>query len=435
MFFEVFCFFSFLTIIHFFTFNNSINMYMLTMLSTALLYFFFNFSDVTPVQLNFNFFEISIFITVFVTFLTFFLLILTRSPKVIKVSTMHLFVLFFITFGIVHSNSLIIIFFFFELLLLISINLLRVTSKSERVLEAVNEMYFWTLFGSLFLIIGVFYFYALNNHFLFLNNVHSDNLLSFFFVIGFGVKVPLWPFTSWLLKAHVEASTEFSILLSGFIIKLGIVCLIKILEIIGNDASFSILFYLAFIGIIDACVKLLYQQDLKKIVALTTVIEVNWLVMCYSLGGSALIFLSGYLLVVHSFTTILEFLLVESISKRYGSRDINYINGMWFHTPNLWYMSLFTVLITIGFPGSSIFFAKLIFFSALLQFSVFYFTILLLLFFLVLPVYFIRLWLPLWFGLTNNAIKFDLSKKEFFVFSVFVLLNVILGFYPALIVL
>jgi len=40
--------------------------------------------------------------------------------------------------------------------------------------------------------------------------------------MGFGVKIPIWPFLSWLLKAHVEASVEFSILLSGFIVKLGL---------------------------------------------------------------------------------------------------------------------------------------------------------------------------------------------------------------------
>jgi len=52
-------------------------------------------------------------------------------------------------------------------------------------------------------------------------------------MVGFGVKIPTWPFVSWLLKAHVEASVEFSILLSGFIVKVGVFGLYRILLAVG----------------------------------------------------------------------------------------------------------------------------------------------------------------------------------------------------------
>jgi len=63
----------------------------------------------------------------------------------------------------------------------------------------------------------------------------TSGIVCLFFLVGFGVKIPTWPFISWLLKAHVEASVEFSILLSGFIVKLGILGLWRILDAFAPD--------------------------------------------------------------------------------------------------------------------------------------------------------------------------------------------------------
>jgi NADH:ubiquinone oxidoreductase subunit 4 (subunit M) len=93
--------------------------------------------------------------------------------------------------------------------------------------------------------------------------------------VGFGVKVPLWPSTSWLLKAHVEASVEFSILLSGYIVKIGVLGLYRTLLIAEAPSLNLLTSALATIGLLDAGSRLPAQRDLKRIVALTTVIEMN----------------------------------------------------------------------------------------------------------------------------------------------------------------
>ena len=115
-------------------------------------------------------------------------------------------------------------------------------------------------------------------------------------MIGFGVKIPIWPCLSWLLKAHVEASVEFSILLSGFIVKLGILGLIRILDNFQNNYVLYVLMSLAILAIIDATIRLFAQQDLKRIVALTTVIEMNWLMICFILGESSNLFLANLII-------------------------------------------------------------------------------------------------------------------------------------------
>jgi len=122
-------------------------------------------------------------------------------------------------------------------------------------------------------------------------------------------------------------------------------------------------------AICDATVRLFAQTDLKRIVALTTVIEMNWLNLCYLAGDINLVFLANFLIVVHCFTTTSEFLLVEFISKRYGTRDFWQISGLWYNTPVLWYYSFIVVFTTIGFPGTSIFMAKFIFLLNFIAYS------------------------------------------------------------------
>jgi formate hydrogenlyase subunit 3/multisubunit Na+/H+ antiporter MnhD subunit len=163
---------------------------------------------------------------------SFILLIACRPIKRIKVLFGALGFLAVIGLVFVLASSLLQIFLAFELLLLTSLYLLRLTAKSDRVLEAATEMFFWTLVGSLGLFVGFILMY--------LEGVigggerqvgfYISTLITSLLVLGFGVKLPIWPCFSWLLKAHVEASVEFSILLSGIIVKFGVLGLQRVLQ-------------------------------------------------------------------------------------------------------------------------------------------------------------------------------------------------------------
>jgi len=107
------------------------------------------------------------------------------------------------------------------------------------------------------------------------STLKSTNLASLMFLLGFGVKLPLWPCFSWLLKAHVEASVEFSILLSGVIVKFGALGVYKFINQAGFFLNGQLLMACSLLGVIEASFRLLGQRDIKRIVALTTVIELN----------------------------------------------------------------------------------------------------------------------------------------------------------------
>jgi len=253
--------------------------------------------------------------------------------------------------------------FAFELMLFSALGLLRVTSKTERSTEALLEMYTWAILGSFFLILSL----------IILGNFQLSTLIAplalgasscssgvgfLFALLGFAVKVPLWPFSSWLLKAHVEASTEFSVFLSGFLVKFGVIAMWRVLVAYEGGFVLPAVMAISLIGICDAICRLVVQVDLKRIVALTTVIETSWLALCLSINSNALVGVGVCLVFVHCVTTTLEFYAVDFLYRRFGSRSILVIGGVGLSDPVSVVVLWAIVLITIGLPGTSIFSMK-----------------------------------------------------------------------------
>ncbi len=324
------------------------------------------------------------------------------------------------------TNSLILFFFFFEMLLVPSFFILYRFAKTRKCVEASYLMFFWTQFGAMFLIFAILYilntqqsasFYLLTCY------NYSNFEINFLFLclfIGFGVKLPIWPFYGWLPKAHVEASTNFSIFLSGVLVKFAFFGLLKILVAIQLEPTFVYVIPFLFIGIFDSVFKLFYQIDLKKLVAYSTVIEMHWLTLCLISGQSNLILASFCMLISHALLSTNSFLLVDSISRRYKTRLVTEISGVNFLTPKLFLTSLLNLLIFLGFPGSLFFVSEFLFFS----FSFEMFPLLTLLFLILLyllgPTFFFKSWVNVLFGSSsflNKSLPLDLTSREFLLFN------------------
>jgi NADH-quinone oxidoreductase subunit M len=344
--------------------------------------------------------------------------------------------LILIGLGFTLTSSVVTLVITFELLLLVSIFLLRLTAKSERAVEAALEMFVWTLVGSaafLAALVSV----TLSGQMPTLGAAYITQplptLALALLCLGFGVKLPIWPCFSWLLKAHVEASVEFSILLSGIVVKFGALGLYRILSLQSDGVVGLILVGCCTIAMLEATLRLLAQRDLKRIVALTTVIEINWVGVCLGLGGPQLERVAAFVIVAHSITTTAEFFMVECIYRRYQTRDLLHIAGLATQAPALYALSFVNVLTTLGFPGTSLFAAKVLFLTAIAQTSLTLLVGFALLLVFALPVIFMRIWLPVWFGqATTVPMAADLSAREATVLTLCMMISVSLGFYPAL---
>lgn len=373
-----------------------------------------------------------------VTGVIFFVLTASKPQAILAPAILSLIIILASGFVFITSESLITILISFEMLLLASLYLLRLTSKSERVAEASAEMFFWTLMGSLALLTVFSWLYAkgLTSLVALLEQGQLNTAATLLCIVGFGVKVPVWPFFSWLLKAHVEASVEFSILLSGFIVKVGVYGVYRILLLSASPVAMLALSALCVIGLIIATLRLVSQRDLKRIVATTTIIEMNWLGLCLALGGAVLEQTALYLVAVHSLITSLEFLVVEAVSKRYGTRDLTQLNGLFVCTPLLATVAFCTTLITIGFPGTPLFFAKVVFFQTTISLSWGLTAVLAVLLLLLVPLFFMRIWVPVWFGSARLSVLklIDLTSLDLILFACLLGASMLVAFWPALLI-
>lgn len=182
-------------------------------------------------------------------------------------------------------------------------------------------------------------------------------------MIGFGVKLPIWPFYGWLPKAHVEASTNFSIFLSGVLVKFAFFGLFKCLVVVELEPTFIYVYPFLVLGIVDSVFKIFYQIDLKKLVAYSTVVEMHWLTMCIISGQSNLMLASFAMLISHALISTNSFLLVDAIARRFKTRLITEINGLNYLCPKLFLLTLLNILLFLGFPGSIFFVSEILFFS------------------------------------------------------------------------
>ena len=334
------------------------------------------------------------------------------------------------------TDSIILFFLAYEMLLVPSFFILYNFAKTRRCVEAAYLMFFWTQFGALFLIFSFLYLFFLvgTSSFYITSTFHFStfelNFLFFCWLVGFGVKLPIWPFYGWLPKAHVEASTNFSIFLSGVLVKFAFFGLLKCLVTLQLEPTFYFVYPFLTIGIVDAVFKLFYQIDLKKLVAYSTVVEMHWLTICVISGQSSLMLTSFCMLISHALLSTNSFLLVDAIGRRFKTRLITEVNGINFICPKLFLVSLVNLLVFLGFPGSIMFVAEILFFSFAFDLFPLLTLILIVLLYLIGPTMFFRSWMNVLFGSSTQLLKTlptDLTSKELVVYNGLIILMFWLG--------
>ena len=377
-----------------------------------------------------------IYIFIFITTLS---ILFCLSYNLNELNTFFAYCTIILTAGysMFFTSSLLLFFLSYEMLLIPSFFILYNFAKTRKCVEAAYLMFFWTQFGALFLIFGFLYILSISPSHTFdsLNSTrYSTYELNFLFLcllIGFGVKLPIWPFYGWLPKAHVEASTNFSIFLSGVLVKFAFFGFLRCLICIELEPTFYFVYPFLTIGTLDAVFKLFYQIDLKKLVAYSTVVEMHWLTICIVSGQSSLMLASFCMLISHALLSTNSFLLVDAIGRRFNTRLITEINGINFICPKLFLISLVNLLIFLGFPGTIMFVAEILFFSFCFDLYPLLCLLFIALLYFLAPTIFFRSWMNALFGASiqlTKTLPLDLSSKEMLLYWSLIILMFWLGF-------
>lgn len=283
--------------------------------------------------------------------------------------------------GVFVAVDLFLFYIFWELVLVPMALLIGIWGSDNRVYAAV-KFFIYTLAGSLLMLVGIVATYqayyeetgirTLNVLELAKGSYGANFQLWAFavFFVAFAIKIPMWPFHTWLPDAHVEAPTAGSVLLAGVLLKMGGYALIRFNLSLFPDASRDwapYIMVLSIIAVIYGALVALVQPDLKKLVAYSSVSHMAFVTMgifafnIQGMYGAMIVMLS------HGFVTSALFLCVGVIYDRAHSRQITAFGGLATRMPI--YASIFGVfmLASIGLPGLSNFVGE--FLSILAAFS------------------------------------------------------------------
>ena len=173
--------------------------------------------------------------------------------------------------------------------------------------------------------------------------------------LGFAIKVPMWPFHTWLPDAHTEAPTVGSVLLAGVLLKMGTYGFIRIALPILPDGAFNfapLIGVLAVIGIIYGSLCCLAQTDVKRLIAFSSVGHMGFVMLGIASMNEVGIQAALYGNIAHGVITGMLFFLAGSMHERYHTRDIATIGGgMLVKMPRYGVLLTYVAVASLGLPG------------------------------------------------------------------------------------
>ncbi len=356
--------------------------------------------------------------------------------------------------GVFVSLDLFLFYVFWEVALVPMYFLVGIWGGPRRVYAAV-KFFLYTMAGSLLMLLAILYL-GINGGTFSLPSLLSNGdwlakagpavemLLFIGFGLAFAIKVPMWPFHSWLPDAHVEAPTAGSVILAGIMLKMGTYGFLRfnlpLFPHASHDAA-PVIAVLAIIGIIYGAIVSFAQTDVKKLVAYSSVSHLGFVML--GIFASASVLSTGKIdptgiqgailqMVNHGISTGALFLLVGFVYERRHTREMSEFGGLWKIVPIYGSIMLIVALSSMGLPGLNGFVGEFTillgswaanpWWSAFAAIGV-----------ILAAVYILTMFQKMFMGETHNEENkhlFDLSRRELWVIVPLVIFIFIIGIYP-----
>ena len=341
------------------------------------------------------------------------------------------------------------LFYFFWELALIPVYFLSSIWGGEKRIQATFKFFIYTFAGSLLMLIGIIYLYLHTSD-------HSFSLSSFYnlrtaiaakdqawlfwlFFIAFAIKMPIFPFHTWQPDTYEQSPTAVTMVLSGVMVKMGLFGLIRWLAPVlpegtwvwGDTAS-----TLCIIGMIYASLIAMQQDDLKRLVAYSSIAHIG--LMCLAVFATTQIGLQGVMIQMfnHGINIIALWIVVYLIERQLGTRKISELGGLAQKAPALAILLVIVSLANIALPLTNAFVGEFLMFSGIYTSTAtaynVVFTVTAGVSIILSAVYMLNMIQKVFFGNTNQLTERakDIQWNEKIILGAIVIIIVVVGVYP-----
>ncbi len=275
--------------------------------------------------------------------------------------------------GVFAAVDAMLFYFFWEAMLIPMFLIIGIWGGPNRVYATV-KFFLYTFLGSVFMLVALLYLYSQAGSFNILDlhmlplSLHVQKLIFVAFFLAFAVKIPMWPVHTWLPDAHVEAPTGGSVILAAILLKMGGYGFIRFSLPIAPEASAVLgdfVIVLSLIAIVYIGFVALAQQDMKKLIAYSSISHMGFVTLGFFVGFSiyaksgtaegAIMGIEGAMMqmISHGFISGALFLCVGVLYDRMHSREINDYGGVVNSMPHFAAFMMLFAMANSGLPGTS----------------------------------------------------------------------------------
>ena len=342
--------------------------------------------------------------------------------------------------GVFCSLDLVLFYLFFEGGLIPMFLIIGIWGGERRVYSTF-KFFLYTLAGSVFMLLAIIYIFISTGTtdvetLLMYNFTTNEQLILWIaFFTSFMVKIPMWPFHTWLPDAHVEAPTAGSVILAGVLLKMAGYGFIRFSIGFFPDASeffAPFIFSLSVIAIIVTSLIALVQEDMKKLIAYSSVAHMGFVtlgIFTFTVQG-----IEGGIIqmISHGIVSAALFLCVGVVYDRLHTREIARYGGLVSKMPFYSFSFMIFILASLGLPGTSGFVGEFLVLLSIFTVNT-YFAIFATTGVVLAATYSLWLYRRIIFGaLIKDDLSemFDLTRREIIIFLPLIILTIFIGLYP-----